>query len=732
MKRTATVLILILTMLLVACGGRQAEEPTSTPEPSPEPQATPVEEVDEPETDAVWAQIQDNGQIVVGLSADYPPFEYYNRDFQLDGYDVALIREVGSRLGLNVRLQDQVFPGLVNALRLEQIDVAISALSVTPEREGIVDFSNVYYVGEDAILGLPNVDYAIETPRDLAQYRIGVQTGSVYEDWLRDELVDTGLMPEDHLFTYVDISNSLTDILDDRIDLIVLDLLPAEIAVAAEDVALVAQGLNKQRYAIAVPQGADKLQAAINETLIELQNEGFMAALAQQYLNINPEDILPIDPQEPVTPIAPPTGCVDGMAYVADLNLDDNDMASPPQMLPGQTFRKGWRLQNIGTCTWDSSYALTYVNGNSRLAAMSGSPVFVQGQVNPGEIHDFWVDLVAPLVPGTYQGFWSMRNGNGILFGQRVWVGITVVGSPTPAPTQTPAPDISFSASSTSIDQGDCVTLSWSVENIQAVWFFPNGADYTRFPTTGQGSSVECPTQTTTYNLRVENRDGTVEVRQITVFVNPASGKPSIDRFTVTPAAITAGQCVEATWSASGDITNVRIGRNEVTLWNNAPLTGNTSDCPPTGVATYFIEVSGPGGTSRVQQNVNVTTATAVPTGAPTAVPPTATLDAGSPPTIDIFSVAPQEVALMQCVNMNWSVTGDPDLVQIWRNDLLILGPATDSGSGQDCSINVPGSYIYKIIAQNEAGQAAPRQETVTAGSAVPYPAPLPAANSGG
>ncbi len=255
---------------------------------------------------------------------------------------------------------------------------------MTPEREAVVDFSNVYYVGADAALGHPDVDYAIQTPRDLAQYRIGVQTGSVYEDWLRDELIATGLMPEDHLFTYVDISNSLTDLRDDRIDLIILDQLPAEIAATAEDVAIVAQGLNKQRYAIAVPQGAEKLQAAINETLIELQNEGFMAALANQYLNIDPEDILPIDPEEPVEPGPTPGGCVDGMAYVADLSLDDNNMADPPQLLPGQTFRKGWRLQNIGTCTWDSSYSLTYVNGNSRLAQMGGSPVFVQGEVKPG------------------------------------------------------------------------------------------------------------------------------------------------------------------------------------------------------------------------------------------------------------------------------------------------------------------------------------------------------------
>ncbi len=117
MKRTTVILTLILTLLLVACGG-QEQEPTSTPEPPPEATATPVEEVVEPETDVVWAQIQDSGQLVVGLSADYPPLSFIHRDFQLDGYDVALIREIGTRLGLNVRLQDQVFPGLAGALQL--------------------------------------------------------------------------------------------------------------------------------------------------------------------------------------------------------------------------------------------------------------------------------------------------------------------------------------------------------------------------------------------------------------------------------------------------------------------------------------------------------------------------------------------------------------------------------------------------------------------------------------
>ena len=314
MKKITIFLISLLLLLLAACGG--SEDPTPTPEPTPEPSATPEEEVALPESDEVWAQIQDSGEIIVGVSADYPPFEFYTDNFQLDGYDIALIREIGNRLGLQVRLQDQVFAGLSGALQLGQIDVAISAISITPEREAVVDFSNVYYVGEDAILGHPDETYEINTPRDLAAYFIGVQKGSVYEDWIRDELIETGLMPEDHLFVYLDIKDAFADLLEDKIDVVVLDLRPAELAAETEEVALVAQGLNRQRYAIAVSQGASNLQQAINETLTELSNEGFLADLAQQYQDIDGYKLLPIEHEEPVEPQPPPDECVDGMAYV--------------------------------------------------------------------------------------------------------------------------------------------------------------------------------------------------------------------------------------------------------------------------------------------------------------------------------------------------------------------------------------------------------------------------------
>lgn len=609
-------LVLLLGLgLLVACTD-------SSEEPTPEPTAPGEATAESPDgntgdesgsetgtTDEAWQRIQSAGKLVVGTSADYPPFAFYTTDFTLDGYDIALINAIGTDLGLQIEIKDMAFDGLDEALALGQIDVAIAALSVTPEREGLVDFTHIYYVGEDAILGAEGAGFTVNTAQDLAGQKIGVQNKSVYQDWVENNLVATGLIPEKNLYEYAQISQAIADLQLGRIDLIMLDLKPAQTAVLTGGVEIVGQGLNRQRFSIALPQGEAGLQTELNNALTNLQNTGVLADLAQEFLNLN--EVPPVEPKPPVEPLPPiASDCIDGMAFIADLNMNDQNMTNPAKMLPGQTFRKGWRVQNIGTCTWDSSYALAYVAGNVSAARMGGTSVPVVGEVRQGETYDFWVDLVAPTAPGIYQGFWSMRNGDDEFFGPRIWVGVDVVNpnpTPLPVPTATPAPTGFFTVNNTNIKQGDCVTFSWSVENIQAVWFYPTGQDYTKYPTTGQGSKQECPSQTTTYDLRVLRTDGTTEIRQITIYVEPSTGAPKITDFSVSPTQIQLGQCVTVTWKVEGNVSSVRLSRNNATLWAGAPLSGQMQDCPPEiGFAAYTVEATGPEGSDRLQTNISV------------------------------------------------------------------------------------------------------------------------------
>lgn len=611
--RNWTFLILFIFVQLVACGSKA--EPTPIPEePTPLPLPSSTVEVAS-KIDLTWAKIQETGVMVVGTSIDYPPFAFYKANHQVDGFDVALIREVAARMGVELKFQDMPFNSLIDALQIGQIDVAISAMSATPEREAFVDFSDIYYVGEDAILGTA-ASAEITTLSQLENSRIGVQSQSVYENWVRQELLEPGLINKRDMYIYAEANQAVKDLRNGRLDYVILDLKPAELAAVDAKLSIVGQGLNSQRFAIAMPTNSSELQTAINRALTELQNEGVIEQLAANYLDI--ENLLPIDPVPQITPHATTNavGCVDAMAFITHLNLDDKDMTNPPQILPGEAFRKGWRVQNVGTCTWNSTYALTYVDGSEPAASMGGSIIPITGEINSGEFYDFYVDLVAPIIPDTYQGFWSMQNGAEEFFGQRIWVGISVVDPAivTPAVTPTPTPEINFTVDRTQIKQGECVRFAWEVKNIQAVYFYAENELWDQNGMPGTGYSIECPQETIIYYLRVIQRDGSEDTYAIPIIVQSVAGSPVIEEFVLSPSdQIVLGQCVTIRWIVTE--AEVMLSRNDFSLWEGAPIQGYLDDCPPVGTMTYVLEASGPNGTSRVQKNLSVvqgTTETAV------------------------------------------------------------------------------------------------------------------------
>jgi len=123
----------------------------------------------------------------------------------------------------------------------------------------------------------------------------------------------------------------------------------------------------------------------------------------------------------------------------------------------------------------------------------------------------------------------------------RTPIPITPTPTPMPQATATPVAVISFGADRTSINRGECVTLNWNVQNVQGVWVYPQGEPYNRFPRTGQGSEQVCPPVTTTYEMRVLLRDGTIQFRQVTINVSqPPTAVPptAVPPTAVPPTAV--------------------------------------------------------------------------------------------------------------------------------------------------------------------------------------------------
>ena len=116
----------------------------------------------------------------------------------------------------------------------------------------------------------------------------------------------------------------------------------------------------------------------------------------------------PVPTSTPVPPATQVTYC-DWAAFIKDVSIPDGTV-----LAPGETFTKVWRLKNRGTCTWTSDYMLVFSSG-SQMGAKT--VVSFPGNVAPGQTVDVAVILTAPSVPGSYSGYWMLRNSSGALFG---------------------------------------------------------------------------------------------------------------------------------------------------------------------------------------------------------------------------------------------------------------------------------------------------------------------------
>ena len=563
-------------------------------------------------------------------------------------------------------------------------------------------------MGEDAILAHKGsgID-SVGSVDDMAAYRIGVQRGTVYEAWILTELVDTGKMPESNLFVYERAGDAVRDLIQDRLDVVILDAQPAELAVQEYEVKIVGQGLNQQRYAIAFPKGAAALKEKIDGVLLELHNEGIIAELASKYLG--QEVLLPTPTPGPTSTPKPPGECIDGMSFVEHPN-GEGSSSSPIQVAPGAKFTKVWKVLNSGTCTWDSSYKLVFASGDQ----MGGQPTSIQGTVAPGQTYDIAVDMTAPLYSGSYQGIWQMVNGQGTAFGQRLRVYVQVVTGPTatPAPTQTPVAGIVFTVDRDQINYGECVNFYWKVENVKEVYFYHEGEDWRDNGVAGEGTSTECPPATLNYYLRVVLRDGSVSTSKITIYVTSQPDAPYIQRFTADPPnLVTLGGSVLLQWEVFNQVNKITLTANDVILWEGAPTKGSYSDTPAsTGTMSYVLKAEGDGGTSQSRININVVdspTATPVPTSAPDL------------PVIYSFSVSPNSIAEGDCVDINWSVGGGASYVDVLRNGTVIVPDAPFSGHANDCPTPA-GTYEYQLVAENAAGEAVSQQRTVQVSATAP------------
>jgi polar amino acid transport system substrate-binding protein len=236
--------------------------------------------------DSHYGAMRRAGKMVVGTSADYPPFESLDADGDMTGFDIALIREIGERLNLQVVMEDRPFDTLIDAVAAGEVDLAISAFNYSAERDTVIDFTDSYYNARDAILVVESFPVAFNGPTELVAYQVGVQHGTTQDSWIAENLVGSGAMSAENVAGYERVDEAVAALQGGEVDAVLME---SVVALSLIDelggLRIGYEGsVSSGPINIVVPEGDTELTQALNETIAELAEEGFIDQLIIDYM----------------------------------------------------------------------------------------------------------------------------------------------------------------------------------------------------------------------------------------------------------------------------------------------------------------------------------------------------------------------------------------------------------------------------------------------------------------
>jgi len=220
------------------------------------------------------------GTLVVGVDVPYPPFEQ-GRPPDYEGFEIDLMNEIASRLGLETEYKDTPFDTIFRDLAQDKFDAAIAGSTILPEREKVVDFGNPWFLTEQSLLVQEGSD--IRTIDDLEGKTVGVQKGTTGEDY-----IEANANPDD-LRSYPEIDDAFNALVAGQVDAVMFDLSGTEQAAKTLDGLEVAESYNTGEYlAPAYAEDNDALREAANDAFEEMKDDGTLDAAYQEWFKIKP------------------------------------------------------------------------------------------------------------------------------------------------------------------------------------------------------------------------------------------------------------------------------------------------------------------------------------------------------------------------------------------------------------------------------------------------------------
>jgi L-cystine transport system substrate-binding protein len=226
------------------------------------------------------AQAKANGELRVANTQSSPPWSMLDDSNNPVGYDVAIAKEVGKRIGVpNVVFVADSFKNFVEGLKTGKYDLVMNDLTPTPEREKQVDFGDPYGV-EDFRIFVPAGNTDIKGKDTLKGKRVGVVTGSSNETWARAHLKDSDIR------SYDNGALIFNDLGSGRIDAVIISHFGGMKYARVNHLPVkeVGEPLIYQLSAPAIVKGQPALRAAVNKAIAEMMADGTIDAIAKKWV----------------------------------------------------------------------------------------------------------------------------------------------------------------------------------------------------------------------------------------------------------------------------------------------------------------------------------------------------------------------------------------------------------------------------------------------------------------
>jgi polar amino acid transport system substrate-binding protein len=212
-------------------------------------------------------------QIVAGTAPGFPPFEI-KEDGELTGFDVELFEAIVAETEYEFGgWREFEFDALIPALRDERIDAIAAAMTITDERDEVIDFSDPYYSADQSIIVREGGEFTPESLDDLSGRMVGVQEGTTGEGVVDSQLIEEGKLQESNKRVYGNYTLAVQDLVNGNIDAIVLDQPVGDTFADQRDVVVAFVYETGERYGFGVRQNDDARQQAINEGLAAVQDD---------------------------------------------------------------------------------------------------------------------------------------------------------------------------------------------------------------------------------------------------------------------------------------------------------------------------------------------------------------------------------------------------------------------------------------------------------------------------